>query len=112
MVDREAGAAHWFDFETSHDPSRPMAWRRADDVRALLATCLLRTVSGKLADTLQFILDVYRDEAVTRLLATSFTAAFRRPLIFHLGQAGLSFQYFREVDRLLRARSHAFGVRP
>ena len=44
MVDLEAGVAHWFDFETIHDSSRPMAWRRADDVRALLATCLLRTV--------------------------------------------------------------------
>ena len=44
MVDLEAGVAHWFDFETIHDSRRPMAWRRADDVRALLVTCLVRTV--------------------------------------------------------------------
>ena len=44
LVDLEAGVAHWFDFETIHDSSRPMAWRRADDVRALLVTCLVRTV--------------------------------------------------------------------
>ena len=43
-----------------------MAWRRADDVRALLATCLLRTVPEELAETLQLILDVYADEEVTR----------------------------------------------
>ena len=43
LVDLEAGAAHWFDFETIHDASRPVAWRRADDVRALLVTCLVRT---------------------------------------------------------------------
>ena len=43
LVDLEAGAAHWFDFETIHDSSRPLAWRRADDVRALLVTCLVRT---------------------------------------------------------------------
>ena len=66
LVDLEAGVAHWFDFETIHDSSRPMAWRRADDVRALLVTCLVRTVPEKLAETLQLILDVYADEGVTR----------------------------------------------
>ncbi len=81
-----------------------MVWRRADDVRALLATCLLRTAPEKLAETLRLILDVYADEGVTRLLATSFTSVLRRPLTFHLGQAGLSFRYFREIARLLRER--------
>ena len=56
------------------------------------------------AETLQLILDVYADEAVTRLLATSFTSVFRRALIFHLAQAGLSIQCFREIARLLRSR--------
>ena len=101
MIDLEAGVAHWFDFETIHDSSRPMAWRRADDVRALLVTCLLRTAPEEFAETLQLILDVYADEEVTRLLATSFTSVFRRPLTFHLAQAGLSFQCFREIARLL-----------
>src|SRR5687768_9914518 len=55
----EAGVAHWFDFETIHDSSRPMVWRRADDVRALLVTCLVRTGPEKLAETLDLILDVY-----------------------------------------------------
>lgn len=104
MVDLAAGVAHWFDFETIHDPGRPRAWRRADDVRALLASSLLRTGPGELAGTLQLILDVYADEEVTRLLATSFTPVLRRPLTFHLGQAALPFPYFREIARLLRAR--------
>jgi hypothetical protein len=104
MVDLRAGVAHWFDFETVHDASRPMAWRRADDVRALLATCVLRTASGKLAETLRLILDVYPDKGVTPLLATSFASVFRRPLAFHLGQAGLSVRNFREIARLLRER--------
>ena len=104
LVDLEAGVAHWFDFETMHDPSRPMAWQRADDVRALLVTCLVRTVPEKLAETLQLILDAYADEGVTRVLATSFTSVLRRPLTFHLAQAGLSLHCFREIDRLLRAR--------
>jgi hypothetical protein len=101
----EAGAARWFDFETVHDSSRPRAWRRADDVRALLVTCLVRTVPEKRAGTLEFILDVYADEAVTRVLATSFTSVWRRSLTFHLAQAGLSFRCFQEIGGLLRERS-------
>ncbi|HJR35815.1 MAG TPA: hypothetical protein VJ817_12750 [Gemmatimonadales bacterium] len=104
LVDLEAGVASWFDFETLHEPGRPMAWRRADDVRALLATCLVRTEPAKVAETLHRILDIYSDDEVTRLLATSFTLVMRRPLSFHLGQAGLSFQGFREIARLLRER--------
>jgi hypothetical protein len=104
LVDLEAGVAHWFDFETIHDSSRSMAWRRADDVRALLVTCLVRTVPGKRAETLEFILDVYADEDVTRVLATSFTSVWRRSLPFHLAQAGVSFQCFREIGRWLRER--------
>ncbi|MCA1559289.1 MAG: hypothetical protein LC804_03095 [Acidobacteria bacterium] len=96
LIDLESGVAHWFDFETIHDSSRPIAWRHADDVRALLVTCLVRTVPGKRAETLEFILDVYADEDVTRVLGTSFTSVLRRPLTFHLAQAGLSFQCFRE----------------
>ena len=104
MVDIEDGVARWFDFETVHESGRPMDWRRADDLRALLATCLIRTGPKQLAGTLQLILDVYGDEGVTRLLATSFTPVCRRALIFHLAQAGLSIQSFREIARLLRSR--------
>lgn len=105
LVDLDAGVAHWFDFETIHDSSRPMAWRRADDVRALLVTCLVRTVREKRAETLAFVLDVYADLNVTCVLATSFTSVWRRSLTFHLAQAPLSFQYFQEIGRLLRERS-------
>jgi hypothetical protein len=104
LVDLEAGGAHWFDFETLHDSGRSMVWRRADDLRALLATCLVRTVPERLAGTLRLILDAYADEGVTRALASSFTSVLRRPLTFHLAQARLSFQSFREIDRLLRER--------
>ena len=101
----EAGVAHWFDFETIHDSSRPMAWRRADDVRALLVTCLVRTVPDKHAETLAFILDVYADLEVNRVLAASFTSVWRRSLTFHLAQAKLSFECFREIGRMLASRS-------
>jgi hypothetical protein len=73
-------------------------------VRAPLVTCPVRTVPEKLAETLQLILAVYADEGVTRALPTGFTAVWRRPLTFHLAQAGLSLRCFREIARLLRAR--------
>jgi tRNA A-37 threonylcarbamoyl transferase component Bud32 len=104
LVDLEAGVAHWFDFETVHDATRPLAWRRADDVRALVATCLVRAVPANRAETLRLILDVYADEETTRVLRASFTSVMRRPLAFHLGQAGLSFRWYREIARLLSAR--------
>lgn len=104
LVDVEAGVAHWFDFETVHESNRPMAWRRADDLRALLMTCLLRTRAEKVAATLELVLDVYADEDVTRLMASSFTSVLGRPLTFHLAQAGLSLRCHREISRLLRER--------
>jgi serine/threonine protein kinase len=104
LVDLESGVVHWFDFETLHDSNRPMAWRRADDVRALLVTCLVRTGPEKRAETLEFILDVYADPNVTHVLATRFTSVWRRSLTFHLAQARLSFQCFHEIARLLHHR--------
>jgi len=104
MVDLDAGVAHWFDFETVHESSRPEAWRRADDLRALLVTCVVRTAPEELAGTVQLILDLYPDENVTRLLAASFSSVWRRSLTFHLAQAGLSLRQFGEIDRLLRER--------
>jgi hypothetical protein len=109
LVDLETGVAYWFDFETIHDASRPLAWRRADDVRALLVTCLLRTAPEKRVETLGFILDVYADPVVTRVLVTSFTSIWRRSLTFHLLQARLSFQGFCEIRRLLREGSPEAG---
>ena len=104
MIDLEGGVAHWFDFETVHESSRPPAWRRADDVRALLATCLLRTDPRELPETLRLILDAYADERVTPILAAAFSSVLRRPLTFHLGQAPLSLACYREIARVLRER--------
>src|SRR5262245_6682867 len=102
VVDLNGGVGHWCDFETIHEASRPLAWRRADDLRALLVTCLVRTAPRKRVETLELILDVYADEDVTRVLATSFTSVWQRSLTLHLLQAPLSFQCFCELGQLLR----------
>ncbi|HTG99224.1 MAG TPA: lipopolysaccharide kinase InaA family protein [Vicinamibacterales bacterium] len=111
VVDLERGVAQWFDFETIHEASRPHAWRRADDLRALLVTCLVRTAPEKRVETLELILDSYADEDVTRVLATSFTSVWRRSLTLHLLQAPLSFQCFGELGQSLRERSRQSGRR-
>lgn len=110
-IDLESAKAHWFDFETMHESGRPIAWRRADDVRALLATCLVRTPAARFADTIDLILDRYRDEDVARHLAARFASALQRPLPLHLGQAALSFRTFMEVDRALSGRNHSIAGR-
>ena len=111
LIDLKAGVAHWFDFKTIHEASRPLAWRRADDLRALLATCLLRTAPEQRVETRELILDIYADEAVARILATSFASVWQRPLTLHLLQAPLSFQCFREIGQLLGERSRESGRR-
>ena len=104
LLDLEAGVARWFDFETVHDLGRPIAWRRADDVRALLATCVVRTEPQRIPETVDLILSTYGDEDVSRVTASSFRTALQRPLSFHLGQAPLSFESFRAIGRLLHER--------
>jgi hypothetical protein len=102
LVDLDEGAARWFDFETVHDARRPLAWRRADDLRALLTTCLVRTPPAQRAATIARVRDVYADEAIVRELTASLSSIVRRPLAFHLGQAPLSLGWSREIVRLLR----------
>jgi hypothetical protein len=105
MVDLDAGAAHWFDFETVHDESRPLRWRRADDVRALVTTCVLRTAPEQRAETVALIADAYADGDVARVLATIFASVWRRSLALHLAQAALPFRSFAEIGMVLRERA-------
>jgi serine/threonine protein kinase len=102
LIDLDAGVARWFDFETVHDPGRTMDWRRADDVRALLVTCLLRTSCERRDETVRLVLDAYADAGVARLLAAHFVSVLRRPLAFHLAQAGLSFECYTNLHAFAR----------
>ena len=66
---------------------------------------------GNRGGTLELILDVYADEDVTRVLATSFTSVWQRSLTLHLLQAPLSFECFCELGRLLCEGSREPGRR-
>jgi serine/threonine protein kinase len=104
LVDLDGRVAHWIDFENVHDPRRPVAWCRGDDLRALLTSCMIQPGGEPRSDILRLILDLYPDRDVSRLLSASLGSTWRRPLMFHLGQAALSFRQFRDVARLLRER--------
>ena len=103
LIDVETNTARWFDFETVHDTSRSVMWRRADDVRALIATCVIRTGPEDLDATVRIIVEAYADRDVIELVRESFSSPSRRSLPFHLGQASLSRQQFRQIERALRA---------
>ncbi len=99
----DSRVAHWLDFECVHDSRHSVVWRRADDLRSLLFTCLVRTAPEKVPEALQAILVAYGDADVAQELTTSFTSVWRRSLAFHLAQARLSFQSFQQIGRLLQA---------
>lgn len=101
LIDLETGTARWFDFETVHESARPGAWRRADDLRALLATCVIRTAPEERAEIQRLIVAAYGDAAVAGLVAASFASVRRRALPFHLGQAALPLETFRQVAQTL-----------
>ncbi|HEX6693475.1 MAG TPA: hypothetical protein VF035_02110 [Longimicrobiales bacterium] len=105
MIDLDGGAARWFDFETVHDPSRPVDWRRADDLRALIATCMLRTKATDRGSVLRDILDAYPYSGPVEYVMNAFATALQRSLPLHLGQAPLPLDTFREIHSLLRDRS-------
>ena len=109
IVDLEAGNAHWFDFETVHESTRTPTWCRADDVRALLASCLIRSAPEAASRNIALVLHAYADESVTPLVAIQFTSVWRRPLAFHLGQAALSFPRFAQIGRQLNALHGTHG---
>jgi hypothetical protein len=104
MVDLDAGVARWFDFETEHEPGRNEAWRRADDLRALIATCVLRSQRSDFASIIDCILTSYANNSVLPHVTASFSSTTQRALAFHLGQAPLSYDTFQEVGRLLHQR--------
>jgi acetyl esterase/lipase len=115
MVSCRDGIARWFDFETVHDAPRPFTWRCADDVRALLATSVLRH-TGDADDIVRAVFDGYEKCDVRRMVAASFGSVWRRPLPFHLGQAPLSLPDYKRIASLVRrsvrgaATALAFGA--
>ena len=82
------GHATWIDFETLHDPRQTVAWRQADDLRALIWSAAETTGADAYGAICAAILDSVSDAAVLSELAR--VAASGRPNVYHLAQGLLS----------------------
>lgn len=98
LVDLDAGVARWFDFETVHEPATLVTWRRADDLRALVATCVIRTPATERVRLASRMLAAYGDAGVAKAALEPLTEVWRRSLAFHLAQAPMSAQEFDDLS--------------
>lgn len=87
LYDPGDGRARWFDFETGHPRGRPHAWRRADDLRALLFSAAGR-VGAERAGDIAAIACGYPDLAARAELRAMAQRLSAWPDSFHLAQAG------------------------
>jgi hypothetical protein len=101
MIDLDSNSAQWFDFENVHEDGRSPLWCRADDVRALLSSCLALTDASLHAEVTQVIVDSYGDDEIVRLAGRVFDSVLHRPLPFHLGQAPLAYRTYLGIGRAL-----------
>jgi hypothetical protein len=88
LCDVAGGRATWIDFETLHDPCQTVAWRQADDLRALIWSAAETTGADAYGSLCAAILDSVSDAAVLGELAR--VAAGGRPNVYHLAQGSLS----------------------
>jgi len=101
LCDVAGGRATWIDFETLHDPRRTVAWRQADDLRALIWSAAESIGSGAYEALCTAILDSVSAAAVLHELAR--VAASGRPNVYHLAQGALSPTLHRRLCRILAA---------
>jgi hypothetical protein len=88
LCDVASGRATWIDFETLHDPSRTVAWRQADDLRALIWSAAETTDADAYDVLCAAILNCVSDTEVLSELA--HVAGCTRPNVYHLAQGSLS----------------------
>jgi hypothetical protein len=81
--------ATWCDFETQHDEDRPVAWRRADDLRALLCSTAVRCDDSELPPLVQAVVTSYPHAGIVANLHDSLDREIQRPCSYHAAQANL-----------------------
>jgi hypothetical protein len=104
IYDPASFRAHWFDFDTAHDPAEPARSRHADDLRALLYSALETLFDLPVPMILGTVRDAYDDPAVWDHLRSRLA---RTPLHwspYHLAQASPPVGRCTDVERLLRGR--------
>jgi tRNA A-37 threonylcarbamoyl transferase component Bud32 len=100
IVDQETRVAAWIDFDTRHRADLSTPERHADDLRSFLlssAGCLPEQAD---ADCVARVFAGYGDEAISQQLRRSLLGQ-RRPIVFQIAQAPLSFARFQRLRQLV-----------
>ena len=93
------GRATWIDFETIHDPRHTVAWRQADDLRALIWSAAETTGADAYGAICHAILDSVSDAAILSELGR--VAASGWPNVYHFAQGSLSLVQHRRLCNVL-----------
>jgi hypothetical protein len=103
LYDIPTDTAHWFDFETEHDPARSWLWRRADDLRALLTSACSVVEEDAIARTAAALLEAYGDAQISSGVARHLAAGALRPSAYYLAQAWLTPRRNRMLEAAVAA---------
>ena len=90
IVDLDAGAACWIDFETRHLPGIPELERHADDLRALIDSAALYLPAPYYPRLAEVLVDAVRDEALLARMAERIADDWRAPTVAQLAQTPLA----------------------
>lgn len=105
--------ATWIDFETVHDPRRTVAWRQADDLRALIWSAAEITGPDAYSAVCNAVLSPVSDAAI--LSELECMTANVCPAVYHFAQGSLSFAHYRRLCDILalatvQRRSQGVGI--
>jgi hypothetical protein len=100
--DIDAAYAQWFDFDTRHDASLPGSWRRADDLRALVASTACSLPKEAFPELSQAMIRAYPEPAVWRDLGEQIAAQAGQLNAYHLAQAPLESDARAALEAALR----------
>jgi glycosyltransferase involved in cell wall biosynthesis len=101
IYDPESARAHWFDFDTVHDPCEPALGRHADDLRALLYSALETFSDVPVPVILETVNSAYDHLAVWDQLRVMRDRKLLHVTSYHLAQASPAADRREEVERLL-----------
>lgn len=97
--DQTTDTAWWFDFETTHRADCPLAWRRADDLRALAYSAAAHLPVLAIAHLAELVVSTYPDQHALYELAGIARTLQDCPGVVHLGQTHIDYDRSQIVNQ-------------
>ncbi len=104
--DLATDTAWWFDFETIHPADRPLAWRRADDLRALAYSAAAHLPLPAAVHLAELVISAYSNQNALHELAGIAATLQHCPGIFHLGQTHIDYERSQVLHQSFRQIIH------